>query len=60
MMKACMYKHIKEMNMHNNYTVYELDTWEKCRLRETSSKTSSQKIIHIHRTKTTVKRQLDI
>ena len=55
MMKACMHKRIKEMNIHNNCTVYELDTWQKCRLRETSSETSSQKIIHIRRTKTTVK-----
>ena len=60
MMKACMYKHIKEMNVHHIYEVYELDTWEKCRMRETSSETSSQKIIHIRRTKTTVKRQLNI
>ena len=60
MMKACMYKYIKEMNMHNNYTVYELDTCQKCRLRETSSETSSQKIIRTRRTKTTVKRHLNI
>ena len=60
MMKACMYTHIKEMNMHHNYTVYELDTCQKCRLRETSSETSSQKIIHTRQTKTTVKRHLNI
>ena len=60
MMKTCMYTHIKEMNMHHIYAVYELNTSQKCSLRETSSETSSQKIIRIRRTKTTVKRQLDI
>ena len=60
MMKTCMNKYINEMNIHHIYAVYELDMWQKCRMRETSSETSSQKIIHIRRTKTTVKRQLDI
>ena len=60
MMKTCMNKYINQMNIHHIYAVYELDMWQKCRMRETSSETSSQKIIHICRTKTTVKRQLDI
>ena len=59
-MKAFMYTHIKEMNMHHIYAVYELNTSQKCRFRKTSSESSSQKIIRIRRTKTTVKRQLDI
>ena len=59
MMKACMYTHIKEMNMHHIYAVYELNTSQKCRLRKTSSESSSQKIIRIRRTKTTVKKTFE-